>query len=187
MIKKTIVLLCFCSTIFLSCKEEVLPKPTSLLRLEYAAHNYITLTNGGLFQFEVNKTDTKIIIDKPESIRIVYPKMKATIYINYKPVANNIKILLSDAQKLTYEHVIKADDILEQPFINADKKVYGMFYEVGGDAATNVQFYATDSLKNFVVGSAYFYAKPNFDSIYPAANYLKNDMQKIMETLEWKK
>jgi len=34
--------------------------------------------------------------------------------------------------------------------------------------------------------SVYFYAKPNFDSILPAAQYLKEDMRRIMETLEWK-
>jgi gliding motility-associated lipoprotein GldD len=57
--------------------------------------------------------------------------MKA-IYLTYKPVNNNINALLRDAQKLTYEHVIKADDILEQPFKSA-KKVYGMFYQVDGN------------------------------------------------------
>jgi gliding motility-associated lipoprotein GldD len=56
--------------------------------------------------------------------------MKATIYLSYKPVNNNINLLLRDAQKLTYEHVIKADDILEQPFLNKKDKVYGMFYQV---------------------------------------------------------
>ena len=61
-----------------------------------------------------------------------------------------------------------------------------MFYEVGGNAATNAQFYVTDSTKNFIVGSLYFYAKPNFDSILPAADYVKNDIRKIMETIEWK-
>ena len=61
-----------------------------------------------------------------------------------------------------------------------------MFYEVGGNAATNAQFYATDSTKNFVTGSLYFYAKPNFDSIIPAANYIKADVRKIMETIKWK-
>jgi hypothetical protein len=35
---------------------------------------------------------------------------------------NNINVLLRDAQKLTYEHVIKADDILEQPYLNPLKK-----------------------------------------------------------------
>jgi gliding motility-associated lipoprotein GldD len=88
--------------------------------------------------------------------------------LTYKPVNNNINVLLRDAQKLTYEHVIKADDILEQPYLNPAKKVYGMFYQV--DNATS-QFYATDS--NEVTGSVYFYAKPNFDSIMPAASYIK--------------
>ena len=72
-------------------------------------------------------------------------------------------------------------------FINVKKKVYGMFYEVGGNAATNAQFYATDSTKNFIVGSVYFYAKPNFDSIMPAASYIKNDVQNLIESLKWKK
>jgi hypothetical protein len=40
--------------------------------------------------------------------------MKATIYLTYKPVNNNLIALPKDAQKLTFEHVIKADDILEQ-------------------------------------------------------------------------
>jgi gliding motility-associated lipoprotein GldD len=94
--------------------------------------------------------------------------------------------LLKDAQKLTYEHVIKADDILEQPFLNREAKVYGMFYEVNGNAATNAQFYVTDSTKHFVDCSVYFYAKPNFDSIMPAVSYLKNDMKTLMESLRWK-
>jgi gliding motility-associated lipoprotein GldD len=101
-------------------------------------------------------------------------------------VNGNIKKLLRDAQKLTYEHVIKADDILEQPYLHSQQKVYGMFYQVDGNAATNSQFYATDSKKHFVTGSVYFYAKPNFDSIMPAASYIKNDMQRLMETLKWK-
>ena len=112
--------------------------------------------------------------------------MKATIYLTFKAVNNNIDALLRDAQKLTYEHVIKADDITEQPFINSDNKVYGMFYKVNGNAATNAQFYVTDSINHFVTGSVYFYAKPNFDSIMPAADYIKNDMQRLMETVKWK-
>ena len=112
--------------------------------------------------------------------------MKATVHLTYKPVDNNIDLLLRDAQKLTYEHVIKADDILEQPYINPNGKVYGMFYRVSGNAATNAQFYATDSVRHFVAGSLYFYAKPNFDSIMPAASYIRDDMQRIMETLRWK-
>ena len=169
----------------IGCKNDVLPKPASYLRLDYPEAEYVTLKGHCPFEFDMN---SKAIIkeDKDCGYSITYPKMKATIYLTYKPVNNNINKLLRDAQKLTYEHVIKADDILEQPYLNPDKKVYGMFYQVDGNAATNSQFYATDSIKHFVTGSVYFYAKPNFDSVMPAASFIKNDMQHLMETLKWK-
>jgi len=168
-----------------SCKEEVLPKPASYLRLDYPEAKYSNFENECPFTFEMN-ADAIVKKGKNCDLTITYPKMKATIYLTYKPVNKNINNLLRDAQKLTFEHVIKADDILEQPYLNPDKKVYGMFYQVEGNAATNSQFYATDSTKHFVTGSVYFYAKPNYDSIMPAASYIKNDMQRLMETLKWK-
>ena len=168
-----------------SCKNDVLPKPASQLRLDYPVARYASFSNQCPFEFEMNQ-DAVITQDKNCGFSIHYPKMKATIYLTYKTVNNNIDVLLRDAQKLTYEHVIKADDILEQPYINPDKKVYGMFYRVNGNAATNGQFYATDSVRHFVTGSVYFYAKPKYDSIMPAASYVKDDMQRLMETIKWK-
>lgn len=114
-----------------------------------------------------------------------YPMMKGSIYLTYKPVEGNLNRLLTDAQRLSYEHVVKADNIIEQPFINEESRVFGMFYEVTGNAASQSQFYVTDSINHFVTGSLYFYAKPNYDSIYPAAIYLQKDIRKIMETLSW--
>jgi gliding motility-associated lipoprotein GldD len=168
-----------------SCKDEVFPKPSSYLRLDYPEAKYVNFENQCRFTFEMN-SDAVIKGDKNCGFAISYPKMKATIYLTYKPVNKDINLLLRDAQKLTYEHVIKADDILEQPYLNPSKKVYGMFYQVDGNAATNSQFYVTDSIKHFVTGSVYFYAKPNFDSVMPAASYIRNDMQRLMETLKWK-
>ena len=168
-----------------SCKDEVLPKPSSYLRLDYPEAKYVNFENKCPFAFEMN-SEAVIKGEKDCGFTISYPKMKATIYLTYKPVNSDINKLLRDAQKLTYEHVIKADDILEQPYLNPSKKVYGMFYQVNGNAATNSQFYVTDSTKHFVTGSVYFYAKPNFDSIMPATSYIKNDMQRLMETLKWK-
>ncbi len=185
--KKTIlfITLILLALTVLSCKKEVLPKPSSYLRLDYPEANYAQFESQCPFTFEMN-ADAIIKGEKECSFTISYPKMKATIYLTYKPVNGNINKLLRDAQKLTYEHVIKADDILEQPFLNPQQKVFGMFYQVDGNAATNSQFYATDSTKHFVTGSVYFYAKPNFDSIMPAASYIKNDMQRLLETLKWK-
>lgn len=187
MLKKQLTILIPLTVLFsvFSCKDEVLPKPSSYLRLDYPEAKYVNFENQCPFAFEMN-SEAIIKGEKNCEFTILYPKMKATIYLTYKPVNNDIEKLLRDAQKLTYEHVIKADDILEQPYLNPSKKVYGMFYQVDGNAATNSQFYVTDSIKHFVTGSVYFYAKPNFDSIMPAASYIRNDMQRLMETLKWK-
>jgi gliding motility-associated lipoprotein GldD len=167
------------------CGGDALPKPKAYLRLDYPMGKYIALEEPCPFTFGYNSL-AKLKPGNDCGLEIHYPKMKATIYLNYKPVTGNLDKLLKDAQTLTYKQVIKADDIREQPYINKEKKVYGMFYEVGGDAATNAQFYVTDSLHHFLSGSVYFYAKPNFDSIMPAASYLRDDMRNIMETVKWK-
>ena len=170
-----------------SCKEDAIPKPDGYLSLEYPTAAYETYTEpGGKFKFNKNKWAV-VKPDENFAFKIDYPKMKASIYMNYRPVNNNLNLLLKDAQKLTYNHTIKADDIQESIFEHPEKKAYGMFYKVIGDAATNVQFYVTDSTKNFVVGTLYFYSKPNFDSIYPATKYIEDDMRTLMESIEWTK
>jgi len=121
-------------------------------------------------------------------MNLEYAKMKATVYLTYRSIQNdNLDSLLYDAQKLTYDHTIKADAIFEQPRVDSINKVYGMFYMINGNAATQAQFYATDSINHFVTGSLYFDSKPNFDSIYPAVVYLRNDIRRIMESIAWKK
>src|SRR6476660_5729805 len=132
---------CFAiATLSLSgCKNDVIPKPSSHLRLDYPVAQYADFENHCPYSFQINSE--AIITEKSDcNFTINYPKMKATIYLSYKTVNGDINLLLRDAQKLTFEHVIKADDIVEQPFINNEKKVYGMFYQVQGNAATNAQF-----------------------------------------------
>lgn len=188
MIKKIISFTLF-TTIFIttiSCKDDVLPKPSAHLRLDYPIAEYTRYETDCSFTFDLN-IDGRVKQNSGCDLSIDYPKMKATIYLTYKPVRNNIDSLLADAQKLTYKHVVKADDIIEQPFLNENDRVYGMFYQVNGNAATNTRFYVTDSIHHFIDCSVYFYAKPNFDSILPATSYVRNDLQNLMESLKWKK
>lgn len=169
---------------FTSCKEDTLPKPKAMLRLEYPKTEYGKL-NTKNFEFQMNNL-AKVKIQNQNALTLSYAGMKGAIFINYKKVDGNLNNLLSDAQRLSYEHAAKADGIKQQEFLNDKDKVYGMFYEVSGDAASQAQFYATDSTKHFVMGSLYFYARPNYDSIYPAAAYLQQDMGRILETLKWR-
>ncbi len=174
------------SMLFFGCKEEVQPKPKAMLRLDYPQAEYTTSDLDCAYAFDQN-TQSIIKENKECSLVLDYPMMKGSIFLTYKRVDGNIRELLVDAQKLTYEHVVKADNIAPKEYINLEEKVYGMFYEVSGDAASQSQFYVTDSTNHFVTGSLYFYAKPNYDSILPAAVYLQNDIKKIMESLRWKK
>jgi len=180
-------------TLCVSCDNDPVPKPKAFLRLDYPQHKYIEVNPPLPFSFEKNEFATDISSvkisgnQKTFGLDVSYPSLKGTIYITYKKIIdNNLKSFLIDAQNITQKHTQKADAIIQQPYIDLKKRVFGMFYEVGGNAASQSQFYVTDSIKHFVTGSLYFYVKPNYDSILPAADYLKKDIQHIMQTIKWK-
>ncbi|MCA0131483.1 gliding motility lipoprotein GldD [Winogradskyella alexanderae] len=180
----------FFLTLF-SCGDDSLPKPNGYLRLDYPTAKYNKSKIPLPFEFDKNEMSEPIKNIKTtgeiKGIDIKYPSMKATIYLTYQKIRNNnLDSLLRDAQNLTQTHTIKADEILPKEFLSPENKVYGMLYEIGGDAASQSQFYLTDSISHFISGSLYFYAKPNYDSIYPASEYLKKDIKRLMETLVWK-
>jgi gliding motility-associated lipoprotein GldD len=181
--------------ILVSCGEHYVPKPKGYLRLEFPKATYETENRNLPFTFDANQSGSKIaskkLISTTDSyaINIEYPLLRGTIFLTYKAINDNQENLiafLKDAQNLPQKHMIKADGVLEERYENSENKVYGMFYEVGGNAASQSQFYVTDSVNHFLTGSLYFYAKPNYDSILPAANYLQKDIKHIMETIKWK-
>jgi len=79
-----------------------------------------------------------------------------------------------------------ADEISERMYENDSQKLYGMFYDLKGNVASQSQFYVTDSTKHFISGALYFETKPNYDSILPAINYIQKDMMHLIESLRWK-
>lgn len=171
----------------LSCGEEVQPKPGAFLALEYPQPDYQLYKSGCTYSFEKN-TMARVEPSRADQrcwVNLEYDQLNGTIFITYQPVSNNLDSLLTDAQKLPLQHTIKADAIEGAVYTNEFHRTYGMFYEVSGNAASQAQFYLTDSVNHFLTGSVYFDAQPNFDSILPAAAYLKRDMRHLMETVEW--
>ncbi|BAO54700.1 gliding motility lipoprotein GldD [Nonlabens marinus] len=165
--------------------EDAVPKPDAQLALNYPDPTYKSIEKDCSFSFDMN--DKAVMKGKKDcSMTISYPDMDAMVYVNYRSVEENLRQLLIDGQKLSYTHNQMADAITEQPFVNPKNKTYGMFYEVEGDAASNIQFYVTDSVQNFLTASLYFNREPYYDSILPAVEYIKQDMVKMMESLQWK-
>ncbi|MFV8225575.1 gliding motility lipoprotein GldD [Christiangramia aquimixticola] len=175
-------------SLLVSCKDNVLPKPRGFLALEYPEAKYQNIDVGCPYIFEKNAV-AEISASRnniPCWMDLQYKSMNGAIFLTYQPVKNNLDSLLADAQKLPLQHTIKAEVIEGDIYTNDIHKTYGMFYQVDGDAASQAQFYLTDSVDHFITGSIYFNSLPNFDSIVPAANYLKKDMRHLMETLQWK-
>ena len=169
----------------LGCQNIQQPKPKAKLRLNYPEPKYTQVPNNFLFDFEYNdwvelKSMAKTAPD------LYYPEMKATLYLSYASVDNNIDSLLNDAYKLPGKHMVKALEIPERVFTAPEKRVYGTLFTIVGNAASQLQFFLTDSTDNFLMGSLYFYSRPNYDSIMPAAKYVERDVMHLMETLSWK-
>lgn len=166
------------------------PKPAGYFRLQLPKTTYTQYSSNCPFTFEYSSA-AKVGADssrtaQPCWLNIDYPVLQARIYLSYKPINKNLPTMLEDARNLVYKHTVKADDIKERIFGNPDKKVYGNMYEIGGDAASSVQFYATDSTNHFLRGALYFNCPPNADSLAPVISYVKQDITHLMETLAWK-
>jgi gliding motility-associated lipoprotein GldD len=180
------LLFLLCLSFFLSCKNDVLPKPKAFLSLTYPKKSYEYLKLKRPYRFKVSKKATVIDV-KNDWLTIGYPQLKASLDITYRPVNNNLKELLREAEKLVFKHTAKAEQIIPKDYINEENRVFGSIFEITGNAASHIQFHVTDSTDNFIKGSLYFYAKPNYDSILPAVNYIKKDILYLIETLEWAK
>lgn len=185
---KKIILPFLLALAFFSCQDDVQPKPDGFLALDYPAPEYHRVYMDCPFSFEKNKLANVTPAREAHNcwFNLKYPTLNGTIFLTYKPVNGNLRKLLLDAQKLPLEHTIMASGIESKIYTNNFHKVYGSFYKVTGDAASQAQFYLTDSVKHFLTGSVYFDVRPNYDSIVPAADYLIKDIRHLMESVRWR-
>ena len=114
-----------------------------------------------------------------------FPKFNAEVFISYKPVNNNLDKLVEDARTMVYKHTVKADAINESRF-HTPHNGSGVYYEIGGNAASSIQFFITDSTQHYLRGALYFNAQPNKDSLAPVVSFLKDDVVQLINTLHWK-
>lgn len=176
----------FMALMLISCGKEPIPKPSGELRLEYPKAQYQPFTTPCPFTFEYSYFAR---IDKGKQncwYYIYYPKMQAKVFITYFPIKNDFDLHVKEAEKMVYEHTIKASSIQTKSFSYPEKKVYGNFYELKGQSASNIQFYATDSTKHFVTANLYFNTRPKPDSLAPAIDYVKKDILHLLNTFQWK-
>lgn len=185
---KNILIILFLSISLLACDEQYVPKPKGYFRINFPERDYIQLKKDYPYKFEFS--DHSLVYEyQPDSfwVNIYYPYYKATIYITYKDVHENIGALMEQSRKYAYKHSVKADAIGETVWQNDENRVYGLLYDIKGNAASPINFYLTDSTKHFISGALYFTTKPNKDSLAPVVSYIREDIIHLIETLEWRK
>ncbi|MBN2521376.1 MAG: gliding motility lipoprotein GldD [Bacteroidales bacterium] len=185
------IILLFIITIFFSnCKKQYTPKPRGYMRIDFPEKEFQLFDSTYPYKFEYPKYGEIIAIGnenkEPFWIDIHFKKFNGRIHISYKNINNNLLELTEDSRTFVYKHTIKANSIEEIPIKKDSLNVYGIFYDIKGNAASSVQFFLTDSLNNFLRGSLYFYNQPNIDSMAPIINFIKKDIEHLIETFAWK-
>ncbi|MDD2284517.1 MAG: gliding motility lipoprotein GldD [Paludibacter sp.] len=178
---------CLLTVILTSCKKNYYPKPYGYFRVDLPDNEYVRLDTLLPYTFDISSFAVLEIKQKEKYwINIVYPELNAAIHCSYKAVDRNLYELSEDAHRSVYKHLIRADDITEQVFSNPERKVYGIYYDLKGNAASVAQFVLTDSINHFFRGAVYFNHVPNKDSIAPMSDYIKQDVIRLMESFSWK-
>lgn len=196
MMKKNGILLLSVLAFLLACNSDYTPRRKGYFKIEFPPHEYKTFDSAGYpytFEYPVYATVMKDstffegTAENPYWINIDFPRFHGKIYISYKEVGKTeFSQLVNDAFKMTYKHTSKASEISDS-LMRTPMGVTGVFFNVGGNAATAKQFYVTDSVKHFLRGSLYFDATPNEDSLGVVNDFLQEDMKHLINTLRWKK
>lgn len=184
--------------LFGACKQEYVPKPKAYPRITFPEHSYTAFNNNECpFTFEypvygkiVKKDSLRLAktAENPCWMNIDFADFNADLYLSYRQIDSKEKTLpklINDAYTMNAKHVIKADFIEDSLFVTQNH-VYGVFYSVGGDAASAMQFYLTDSMRHFMWASFYVKATPNEDSIAPVNRFFEKDLQHMINTFKWK-
>ena len=180
----------------IGCNSDYTPKPKDYPKVDYPQKEYQQYTSEFcplVFEYPKYSTiyrDTTFFGEAPEHpcwINIHYPQFDATIHLSYKELNTRYSLgkLMEDAHKLTYKHAKRADYI-EPELISTKNNAFGLVYEVGGEAASATQFYITDTINHFIRGALYFNVPPNPDSLAPVVDFINQDINHLIRTVQWK-
>lgn len=207
--------LVICSLVLLifSCNSNYTPRPKGYFAIPFPEHQYQPFDRPGFpysFEYPVYSSimrDSSYFDpsrDSAYSVNIDIPSFNARIYLSYKTIGgssvyrlktedgykdstslNTFDNLRDDAYKITFKHTSKATSIEDSAFVTPNG-IGGVFFTVGGNAATGKQFFVTDTSHHFLRGALYFNTTPNEDSLRIVYDFLQKDMEHMVNTLRWR-
>lgn len=188
--KSSILVLLITALVVAACTKVTMPRPYAYFRIDLPEPSYHPVEQDTVLpiSFEVSDyAEISTYRQHDDWINVDYPQWNARIHCSYMHInRDTFAIASEESRDLAYKHTMKANAIYENRYENDTNKVYGILYEITGNAASPIQFYMSDSCKHFLRGSLYFNNLPNSDSVAPVCEFILNDMLHLVETLRWK-
>lgn len=142
--KRILLSICLMTIISIGCQRNYTPKPRGYFRISLPEKEYQSFDTTFPYKFDY-PTYAKIANDSSNNaeaywVNLEFPQFNGKVHMSYKTIHNNLFELLEDSRSLAYKHTIKADAINEKLFFDETKNVFGILYNIEGDAASSVQF-----------------------------------------------
>lgn len=198
----------------IGCNSVYTSKKKGYFHIDLPAHAYKSYNEPGFpYSFEypvyaVPVKDSTYFDSTPENdywVNIDFPQFEARIFLSYKIIGgrsvfkikdakgtyydsvgiNQFDRMVNDAFNLTNKNEAVATSIKDSLFTNPNG-ITGVFFKVGGNAATATQFFLSDTSRHFLRGALYFSATPNSDSIKPVQDFLQQDIKHLINTFRWR-
>ena len=207
-------MLCLACCLFLvSCNSTYTSKKRGYYKIEFPERKYMKFEREGFpysFEYPVYAQviqDSTFFDSSPENpywINIDFPQFGGRIFLSYKMIGgmsvykvkkadgkyrdstgiNFFDKMVNDAFTLTNKNQSVASSIKDS-LIHTANGVSGVYFRVGGNAATAKQFFLSDTTKNFIRGALYFNVTPNVDSLRPVQDFLQADIDHLINTFKW--
>ena len=180
-----------------SCKSEIemIPRPRMYPRIVFPERNYVNFDKFYCpFSFKYPDyaeivQDTVFFDEKPAHpcwFDLRFAPLNSSLHCSYYPIRNRADFdkFVNDAFNMAGKHNIKAD--AREEYLIQDKGISGIIFEIKGPVASPYQFFITDSLNHFMRGSLYINDAVNPDSTRIIVDFLKKDIEIMIEHFNWK-
>jgi gliding motility-associated lipoprotein GldD len=206
--------LCCLLMLLIACNSNYTSRKKGYFNIDLPKHEYQIFNNQDFpysFEYPMYATviqDSSYFDSTPENnywINLDFPDFNARLFMSYKIIGglapykikqpdgsykdslgvNQFDLMVNDAFNLTNKNDVIASSIKDS-LIRNQYGISGVFFKVGGNAATASQFFLSDTTKNFIRGALYFDATPNADSLRPVQEFLRKDLEHLISTFKFK-
>ena len=208
------MLLAVCCLLATSCNSPYISKKRGYFNIDLPQRSYQKFDQQDFpysFEYPAYATivkDSTYFDTNPENpywINIDFPQFHGRIFLSYKVIGgkalykvkqpdgtykdslgiNVFDKMVNDAFTLTNKNNVVSNSINDS-LISTPNGIHGVFFKVGGNAATAKQFFLSDTVKNFIRGALYFDVTPNADSLKPVQDFLQVDLDHMINTFQWR-